>query len=83
MIAFLLSTYDAASQVVSMIDSFTSFTRVGLQAVGGSAINVSDTEVTQSATGLNANGGTLASLQENSVFSNTVADAFNSTTGKQ
>jgi len=72
-----------SDSILNMDGSFVSFSNVGLQSVGGSAINVSDSEITQNATGLNANGGTLASFQGNSVFSNTVAGAFTSTTGKQ
>jgi hypothetical protein len=72
-----------ADSIVNMDGSFVSFSNVGLQSVGSSAINVSDSEIAQNATGLNANGGTLASFQGNSVFSNTVPGAFTSTTIKQ
>ena len=72
-----------ADSIVNIDGSFVSFSNVGLQSVGSSAINVSDSEIAQNATGLNANGGTLASFQGNSVFSNTVSGAFTSTTNKQ
>lgn len=72
-----------SDSIVNADSIFVSFSNVGLQSVGGSTINLSDSEIAQNATGLNANGGTLASFQGNSVFSNTVAGAFTSTTSKQ
>lgn len=72
-----------SDSIVNADSIFVSFSNVGLQSVGGSTINLSDSEIAQNATGLNANGGTLASFQGNSVFSNTLAGAFTSTTSKQ
>ena len=72
-----------ADSIVNMNNTFVSFSSVGLQSFAGSAINVSNSTIAQNATGLSANGGTLASFQGNGVFSNTVNGAFTSTTNQQ
>jgi hypothetical protein len=62
--------------VMNLDDLFVSFSTTGIQSVAGSTIRVSDTIVTQNATGLNTNGGTITSLSGNSVNGNTADGAF-------
>jgi len=60
-----------------------SYSNVGLQASAGSNIRVSDSVISQNATGVNANGGTMDSFQGNSLIGNTVPGVFTTTTLKQ
>jgi hypothetical protein len=76
-------TTSATNSLLNIDDTQVSFSSVGLQAIAGSAIRVSDSIIAQNSTGLNPNGGTIDSFQGNSLIGNTAAGAFSTTTNKQ
>jgi hypothetical protein len=67
-----------SDNIMNLDNIFVSYGTTGLQSSAGNTIRVSDSVVTQNATGLNPNGGTMHSLSGNSVFGNSVDGAFNS-----
>jgi hypothetical protein len=56
---------------------------VGLRAIAGSSIRVSDSVIANNTTGLSPNGGTIDSFQGNSLIGNVTPGAFTTTTLKQ
>src|ERR1041385_5691973 len=63
-------------------DVLIAYSSVALQASAGSTLRVSDSMITQNATGLSLNGGVIDSFQGNSLAGNTTPGAFSSTTNK-
>ncbi len=72
----------ANNNIVNVEDVFVAYATVGVRASPGSTIRLSNSIVTQNATGIDANGGTMTSLSGNSVFGNTIDGLFTSTQPK-
>jgi hypothetical protein len=76
-----------SDSIVNADDLFVTFCNTGLKSNNAgvqSHIRVSDSVITQNATGINANGGTIDSFQGNAVFGNfSDGTPFTSTTIKQ
>jgi hypothetical protein len=59
-----------------------SFASTGVLGSAGSTVRISNSVITQNATGLNANGGSIVSMAGNSVTGNTADGAFTATVPK-
>jgi hypothetical protein len=70
---------NGTNSVINVDDVFVSYMTTAIQASAASTINVSDSIIMQNSTGLNLNGGTINSMQGNTLFSNTTPGAFSST----
>ena len=71
------------NSLFNLDDLFITQCGIALQASSTSAIRISDSIVAQNSTGISQNGGTIDSLQGNSLAGNTTPGAFSSTTNKQ
>ena len=86
------TTFDSATiciqttgslSIINADDLFLTYCTTAVQASPASTINIGDSMIVQNATGLNLNGGTINSMQGNTLFSNTTPGAFSFTQVKQ
>jgi hypothetical protein len=68
--------------IINAENVMISFANTGVLGSAGSTVRISNSVITQNATGLNPNGGSVISLSGNSVTGNTVDGAFTGTVGK-
>ena len=72
-----------STSIINIENSLVSFSQtVALRASTGSTIRVSSSTIMQNASGLEANGGQMVSLEHNNVFGNTVDGVFTATQSK-
>ena len=71
------------NSLFNLDDLFINQCGIALQASALSAIRVSDSIISQNATGISLNGGAVESFQGNSLIGNTTPGAFSATTNKQ
>jgi hypothetical protein len=68
--------------IINADNVMISFANTGVLGSAGSTVRISNSVITQNATGLNPNGGSIVSMSGNSVTGNTVDGAFTGTVGK-
>jgi hypothetical protein len=68
---------NGTDNIMNVDDVFVSYATTGVQSSASGTIRLGDSIVTQNATGLSPNGGTILSLNGNSITGNTADGAFN------
>jgi hypothetical protein len=71
-----------SNNIVNADNLVISFAQMAVQSASGSTYRISNSVITQNATGLNPNGGAIISLSGNSVTGNAPDGSFTSTVGK-
>lgn len=70
------------NNILNIEDVFVAYATTGVRASPGSTIRISNSMITQNSTGINANGGTMTSLNGNTVFGNTLDGLFTASQSK-
>ena len=68
---------NGSDNIMNLDDIFVAYGTTGLQSSAGGTIRLSDSVIIQNGTGLSPNGGTITSLNGNSVTGNTTDGSFN------
>jgi hypothetical protein len=68
---------NGTDNIMNVDDAFISYSTTAVQSSATGTIRLGDSVVTQNATGLSPNGGTILSLNGNSITGNTADGAFN------
>ena len=68
---------NGTDNIMNVDDVFVSYATTGIQSSASGTVRLGDSVITQNATGLSPNGGTILSLSGNTITGNTADGAFN------